>query len=188
MKHLVITAVLALLVCPPLSQAQQEDHGAMPADQIGSASVRFATSCAPSVREDFNRAIALLHSFWFPEATKAFEGIAQKDPSCAMAHWGLAMSQWGNPFGGLRTAQVIERGKGMIDKARATGTPTPRERALIDAVSILYSSTDATTQGDRVVQYEGAMERIAGQNPQDIEVRIFYALAVSQSALPTDKT
>jgi hypothetical protein len=182
-------ALACVLALPPAAAAQQHDeHAVMAADQIGSASVQFETSCAPAVREDFNTAVALLHSFWFPEAAKVFESIAGRDPSCAMAHWGLAMTQWGNPFGGLRPAAAIARGQATIEKARATGTPTARERALIDAVAILYSSTDPATQRDRVLKYEAAMAQIARDYPADTEVRIYYALAVNQSAPPTDKT
>lgn len=181
----VLTLVLAL---PSVARAQHEEHGASAPDQIGSASVKFDTSCAPRVKDDFNKAVALLHSFWFPEATKMFESILQRDPSCAMGHWGVAMSQWGNPFGGLRSAQAIERGRAIVQKAQSTGSPTPRERALIDAVAILYSNADAATQRDRIAKYEDAMERITTDHPKDVEARIFYALAVAQSAVPTDKT
>jgi tetratricopeptide (TPR) repeat protein len=188
MMRRTIVSVLCMCLWPALSFAQHEGHGAMAADQIGSASVMFETSCAAGVKDDFNKAVALLHSFWFPEATKMFEEILTKDPTCAMAHWGMAMSQWGNPYGGLRQAQSIERGKAIIAKAQSTGSPTPRERALIDAVAILFSSAEPTTHRDRVTRYEAAMQSVSSANPNDIEVKIFYALAVSQSAVPTDKT
>ena len=188
MNRLAAFALSCSLVIPASAAAQHEDHGKADPSQIGSASVKFETTCAAAVRDDFNRAVALLHSFWFPEATKTFEAIAQKDPTCAMAHWGIAMSAWGNPYGGLRSAELIAKGKVLADKAQATGSPSPREKALIDAVAGLYSSTDPATQRDRVVKYEAAMEKIANDNPNDIEVRIFYALSVSQSAVPTDKT
>jgi tetratricopeptide (TPR) repeat protein len=176
------------LLAPAGALAQHEEHAAMSPDRIGSASVRFETSCAPAVRDDFNKAVALLHSFWFPEAIKMFEGVAEKDPACAMAHWGIAMSQWGNPFGGQRSVQVVERGQATVARARTTGSPTPRERALIDAVAILFSSTDPGTQRNRVASYEEAMKKIADANPADNELRIFHALAVNQSASPSDKT
>jgi tetratricopeptide (TPR) repeat protein len=187
MQSLICLAAALLLALPSLALARQHEGHAMPADQIGSTSVAFATSCAPVVRDDFNKAVALLHSFWFPEAIKAFEGVAQKDPSCAMAHWGVAMSQWGNPFAGVKTAQVVERGAASVAKARTTGMPTPREQALIEAVAILYSSPDAGTQRARVLGYEAAMQKIAAANPTDVEARIFHALAVTQAAEPTDK-
>ena len=188
MVRLVAVICWCSVLAPAMVFGQHEDHPAASPDQIGSASVKFATSCAATVGDDFNKAVALLHSFWFPEAIKMFEGVAQKDPNCALAHWGVALSQWGNPFGGQRSAQAIERGQATVTKARTTGSPTPRERALIDAVAILFSSTDPATQRNRILSYEEAMKKISDGNPKDNEVRIFYALAVSQSASPTDKT
>ena len=188
MNRLMAFVCSCTLLVPAIALAQHEDHAAMSPDQIGSASVKFETSCKAAVRDDFNKAVALLHSFWFPEAIKMFEGVAQKDPDCAMAHWGIAMSMWGNPFAGQRSVQAIDRAQPVVTKARTTGSPTPRERALIDAVAILFSSSDVGTQRNRVLSYEEAMKKIADANPKDTEVRIFYALAVTQSATPSDKT
>lgn len=194
MKYFAILMGLSLTSLSPAPALAQvpaqthDEHAALAPDQIGSASVRFDTSCAPAVLDDFNKAVAMLHSFWFPEAIKMFESVAQRDPSCAMTHWGVAMSQWGNPYAGLKSAQIVERGKITVAKAKATGSPTPRERALIEAVGILYSSPDPATHRDRIVGYEAAMQKVAADNPNDVEVRIYYALAITQSALPTDKT
>jgi hypothetical protein len=160
----------------------------MSPDQIGSASVNFQTSCAPAVKDDFNKAVALLHSFWFPEATRMFNGILAKDPNCAMAHWGIALAAWGNPFAGLKNAKTIEATRASIEKARTTASPTPRERAYIDAVATLVTSTDPTTHGARIAAYDAAMAKVSADNPKDTEARIFYALAVNQAAVPTDKT
>ena len=89
-----IAVIAACLVCPP-AFAQHDAHGggALSAEQVGT--VDFQTSCAPAVKADMNRAVALLHSFWFPEARQEFEAIAAKDPSCAMAHWGVALTLLG---------------------------------------------------------------------------------------------
>jgi hypothetical protein len=186
-----IVTVLLCICTFALSTAaygQHEGHGAMSPDQIGSASVKFETSCTPAVKDDFNRAVALLHSFWFPEAVKMFNGILAKDPNCAMAHWGIALANWGNPYAGLKNAKTIETTKASIDKAKATGSPTPRERGYIDAVATLVTSTDPTTHAARIAAYDAAMAKVSADNPTDTEARIFYALAVSQAAVPTDKT
>jgi hypothetical protein len=188
MAQLIALTVLLAVIAPLPALARQQSPGGLAAEQIGSDSVSFATSCAPGVRNDFNKAVALLHSFWFPEAIKAFEGVLAADPSCAVAYWGIALSQWGNPFAGLKTGQTIERGAATVAKARAAGTPTARERGLIDAVAILYSSTDPITQRDRLMKYEAAMDRLAQEHAGDAELQIFHALALTQAALPTDKT
>jgi hypothetical protein len=189
MKSLLGFAVaLALMTCSPaFAQQPDHDHAAAGADQVGSASVSFQTSCSPAVRTDFNRAVALLHSFWFAQAIDAFNGVLARDPSCAMAHWGIALSQWGNPFAGLRAPQQITLGRAAIDKALTTGKPTPRERAYITAAAELFRDGDSATQRARTLAYEQAMEKLTRDYPADMEGRIYYALAANQTALTTDK-
>jgi tetratricopeptide (TPR) repeat protein len=187
-RQSVIWCMCLGLVVPSLASAQHE-HPApqvMTTKMIGT--VDFQTSCKPAVKDDFNRAVALLHSFWFAESRTMFEEVLKADPNCAISYWGIALTHWGNPFGGLRAAQTIANGKAAIDKGQTTGSPTAREKAFIDAVAGLFSSADVATQRARVVAYEGATELIAAQNPNDAEARIFWALAIAQTALPTDKT
>ncbi len=184
---LVIGLVTSFAIAVAVSAQVQHDHPAGGGDQVGTEGVSFQTSCAPALRQDFNRGVALLHSFWFAQAIAAFNGVLQKDPSCAMAHWGIALSSWGNPFAGLRSPQQIAQGQAAIQKAQTTGSPTPRERAYIAAAAALYTSGDAGTQRARTVAYEQGMEQLVAQFPADMEARIFYALAVNQTALTTDK-
>lgn len=187
MRPMIFTALLAATGSIQ-APAQHENHGAMPAGQIGSDNIVFETSCADEVQGDFNKGVALLHSFWFPEATRMFRDIAERDPACAMAWWGLAMSQWGNPFAGVRAPGVIEGGQALVAKARSTGSPTPRERGLIEAVANLYRSADAGSQRERMLAYESAMGKLAATWPDDQELSIFHALAITQTAPPTDKS
>ena len=188
MRYLSRLAILACVLVPAAAFAQHEGHGAAAADKVGSTSVNFQTSCAPGQRADFNRAVALLHSFWFAEAITTFNGVLAADPSCAIAHWGIALSQWGNPFAGLRAPQQIELGRAAILKAQATGSPTPRERAYIEAAAALFTDGAAATQRARVTAYADLMEKVARTYPDDVEGQIFYALAVNQTARPEDKT
>src|SRR6266536_183368 len=112
MKSTMVFVTAAFVIAgAPRAFAQHEDH-AMSPDAIGSASVKFETSCAAvgknDVKGDFNKGVALLHSFWFPEAIKTFESILARDSNCAMAYWGIALSHWGNPFAGLKQGRTIE--------------------------------------------------------------------------------
>jgi tetratricopeptide (TPR) repeat protein len=184
----ILACVCSLIAVPALAAAQGEDHShhGPASGQVGTVS--FDTSCKPAVKDAFNHAVAELHSFWFPEARAGFEGVLKTDPDCAMAYWGIALTQWGNPFAGLRSPQAIAAGKAAIEKGQSTGSPTPREKGYIDAVAGLFSSADPATQRARVVAYEGATEMVAAHNPTDIEARIFWALAIAQTALPTDKS
>lgn len=186
MTRVALAVGMWLVAATALAQHEQHGGGTLTADQIGT--VDFQTSCSPAVKTDFSAAVALLHSFWFPEARQEFEAILKKDPACAMARWGIALTYWGNPFGGLRTPQIIASGKAAIDAAKTTGSPSRREQGYIDAVAGLFSSADVTTQRARVVAYEQTMGQIAKDNPNDIEARIFWGLAVAQTQSPTDKT
>jgi hypothetical protein len=191
MRHVLMVIALSLscaLAAPPMVRAQHEQHAAGTADEVGSASVRFETSCAPMVAAPVNRAVALLHSFWFTEAIAAFNGVLAEDPGCAMAHWGIALSEWGNPFAGLRAPEQVARGRAAIQRAQGTGSPTPREQAYISAAAELFTESEASTQRARTVAYETAMDRVARDHPGDMEARIFYALAINQTAAPSDHT
>ena len=168
------------------AQAEQHQHSGMAPKDYGT--VDFQTSCSTATKAKFNEAVALLHSFWFQESRDAFNEVLKADPNCAMSHWGVALTYWGNPFAGQRSPQVIANGKAAIDKGLATGSPTAREKDYLNAVGILFSSNDVTTQRQRVLDYEKAMGRLSVANKGDIEARIWWALAVAQAASPTDKT
>jgi hypothetical protein len=186
-KTLLVSVSFAL-ACASAARAQHEHHGAASPDAFGSASVKFQTSCAPAVKDDFNKGVALVHSFWFPEAVKTFEAILARDPGCAMAYWGIALSNWGNPFGGIKQGRSIELTKASIEKAGTTGSPTPRERGYIQAASQLVTDADPGSHRARIAAYETAMEQVARDNPTDTEAQIFYALAIAQTASPADKS
>jgi hypothetical protein len=179
--------VIVLILDPssPVGAQHQHESSAAPA-RLGK--VHFATSCAPDVQAAFDTGVALLHSFWFSAAIDNFGKLLAKDPACAMAHWGIAMSWWGNPFGGFRSPKALAEGQAAVDKARAANPKTPRERDYIEAVALLYKEAATVDQRTRTVAYEKAMEKLAATYTDDSEARIFYALALDQTALPTDRT
>ena len=166
-----------------IAQQQHGEHAAP--EKLGQ--VQFETSCK-GVQAEFNRAVALLHSFSFSTANRAFQGVLAKDATCAMAYWGQAMAQWTNPFAGIKPPAIIANGKPAIDKGLTVGSPTPRERAYLEAVAELYKNADTVDHRTRILAYERAMEAVAKANPKDMEAQIFYALAANQTALLTDKT
>lgn len=189
MKHALTAIAVSLVVVRSVaaqpSSAEPQDH-AHAAGRLGA--VHFDTSCAPAVRDGFDRGVALLHSFWFSAAIDAFTDVLKADPSCAMAHWGIALSWWSNPFGTSRSLQALAQGLAAVDAAKALNTGTPRERGYLSAVEQLYRDAATRDQRARVLAYEKAMEAVAAEHPKDVEARLFYALALAQSALPTDKT
>ena len=183
-----LRTTLALSLCFATVSAApadaQHDHGTP--EKLGR--VHFETTCKPEVAAGFDRAVALLHSFSFSAAKTAFEQVASKDPSCAMAHWGIALTHWGNPFAGLKPAKAVAAGHAAIQRALAAGTPSPRERDYITAAAELFKDHETVDQRTRTLAYERAMERVYKSHPSDSEAAAFYALAVNQTALPSDKT
>jgi hypothetical protein len=184
---LAVVALSGTLAQNPAPPPMQHPHetGAPP-QQLGTVS--FGTSCDPSLRADLDRAVALLHSFWFRAAADAFTAAGEKDPACGIAWWwGVAMTRWGNPFASGRPVAALQQGREAIAKARAAGARTPRERAYIDAAATLYTDFETVDQRTRTLNYERAMAELHERYPDDKEGAAFYALAVNQTALPTDK-
>ena len=181
--------IFGLASISPVGLAQPPaDMSASMAEDVGSEYVTFRTSCDEEIANDVNRGVALMHSFWFSEAIETFEQVLEQDPDCAMAHWGIALSHWGNPFAGQRNPQQLDRGRAAIEQAQATGSPTERERAYINAVTELFADHDPGTQYQRTMAYADAMTKLAESWPEDTEARIFKALAINQTARPDDQT
>jgi hypothetical protein len=149
--------------------------------------VQFSTSCQPGVQKAFERAVALLHSFWYLESQKAFTAISQTDPDCAMAYWGMAMSFWYQIWAPPRTAW-LKQGAELIEKAKATGARTERERDYIAAAEAFFKDHDRLDHRTRALAYERAMEQLSSRYPQDREAALFYALALQAAADPHDKS
>src|SRR5262245_332305 len=183
-----VVVAAMLVVAPRHSFAQHEhDHAHVAPERLGS--VHFPTSCKAEVGPAFERAVALLHSFAYAEAAKAFEDVAAKDPDCAMAQWGVAMSYF-HTIWGPSTPDEFAAGKKAAEKAGALATKaTPRERDLITAIGAFYQGNDVP-HAARVVAYEKAMAGVAQRQPDDHEIAIFHALAMLGVAYnsPPDKT
>jgi tetratricopeptide (TPR) repeat protein len=182
--HLTAAITVAIVIAGSAALATAQDGSA--SEKLGT--VHFETSCAANTTAAFDRAMALLHSFEFPEASAGFSDVLKADPTCGIAEWGIAMSTWGNPFSGLRSERTLRNGLAAVGRAQTIGAKTERERAYISAVALLYTGADRQDQRERTLAYERAMEQLHTQYPDDREATIFYALAIDQNALPTDKT
>lgn len=155
-------------------------------DVIGEVS--FDTSCVPEVREKFNVAIAMLHSFEFDESRRMFEDIAVEDPNCAMAHWGIAMTYY-HPLWAPPTVEELSQGAASVATARDKAIrATKREQLYIEAIRIFFDDADDSLHRERARRYEEAMALVFEANPMDRETEIFYLLARLSNADPTDKT
>jgi len=182
MKSLCLAVVLMGFALPAFAD-EGHHHEDLTDKQLGT--VHFPVSCAPAVQKPFERGVALLHSFWYEEAEKEFEDIAKDDPKCAMAQWGLAMSQW-HQLWNHPDAATTKKGRAQMKKAASLHAATPGERDYIAALKAFYG-----TKGDyekRATAYSKGMERVYQSNPQDHEAAVFYALSILASDEGEDPT
>jgi tetratricopeptide (TPR) repeat protein len=173
-----------LATVPALAQNEHADHAA--GERLGK--VHFPISCSPEAQRQFDRAVAMLHSFYYPETIKAFTAIATAEPSCAMAYWGVAISQRPNPLVAPFPPEVLQQGLAAIEKARAAHATTRRERDWIEALAVFFQDYDTVDQKTRTREYEAAMARLHERYPRDTEASVFYALALNEAVDLTDKS
>ena len=156
-------------------------HDAM--EQLGKVS--FPISCAPDSQKAFERGVALLHSFGYEEAEDQFTAILKQDPSCAMAHWGIAMSLFHQIWERPEKAS-LKRGHDELAKARKIGAKTERERGYISALAMFYRDSNPQDYLKRASAYSDAMGKLYQQNPTDLEAGAFYALSLLAAEAPGD--
>ena len=177
--------ILPVLLGASLLAGQQE-----PADVEKLGKVHFPVSCGPDAQRQFDRALAMLHSFWFPRGLEAFAELTRTNPDCAMAYWGIAISARANPLVGAPDKTTLERGWQAVEKAKAAGAGTVRERDYIAAMDAYYRDWQTRDYPTRVLAYEAAMEQLHRRYPDDYEGALFYALAINEAVtvLPADKS
>ena len=181
-----VVAFLVLSLVAEVPAHEEHQHAAGNLEQLGT--VHFPVSCSAEAQAQFQRAVALLHSFWWQEAEKAFAAVAQTDPTCAMSYWGSAMTLLQNPFTWPPAPQTLQEGWAIVEKAKALEPKTHRERDYIAAIAVFYEDADTVDHRTRVLAYEKAMEQVYLRYPEDREAAVFYALALDVAAPPTDKT
>jgi tetratricopeptide (TPR) repeat protein len=149
-------------------------------EREGFGKVLFKTSCSPQAQKEFERALAQLHSFDFPETLKSFAAIPQTDPGCAISYWGLAVATRPNPLVGPWDAATLKRGLDAVEKGEAIGAKTQRERDWLAAIKEFYRDFDKVDQDTRTRNYEKAMAALTKKYPNDVEAKVFHALALNE--------
>jgi hypothetical protein len=185
MARVKLIAAMLLTLGASGSAAQEHQHGS--GEKLGT--VHFATSCNAAAQKEFNRTVALLHSFQFSRAIEGLNAVLGEDSTCGIAYWGIALSDWSNPFApGMKDKSQLQAGRGSVERGKIVGTKTERERAYLEAVGNLYRDFESTPQRGRLIAYRDAMREVASKYPEDHEAQIFYALAIAASEDPADKT
>jgi tetratricopeptide (TPR) repeat protein len=169
-------------------------HGSALANDADSQSgplgkVSFPTSCDPKVQAAFERAVAMLHSFWYSAGEQAFRDVLKDDPQCAIATWGIASINMSNPLAGQgASAKGAEQAQAAIDEGRRIGAKSERERDYIEAVAVYYKDFAKHTEKERQVARAKAYEALAQRYPADDEAQIFYALYLAGTQTQADQT
>ena len=161
LRSFVLLTVVTFLSAP-VGMAQEKVT-----EQLGK--VTFPTSCDPKVQAQFERGVAMLHSYWFTEAGKVFDAVAKQDPNCVMAYWGYAVNLLGNSLANPPSAKDAQAAWEALERARAIGAKTERERDWIEALSAYYRDHDKVSVDDRLLAYTKAMEQMTQRYPDDFE-------------------
>lgn len=174
---ILVAGITAALTCSALGQQDEK---------LGKLS--FPTSCDPKVQAEFERGVAMIHSYWFLIARRTFEGVLREDPNCAMAYWGIALDLLNNSLAVVPPRADAEAAWAALEKARAVGAKTQRERDWIEALSAYFRDHDKLPVNVRLAAYNNAMEQLAQRYTDDYEAQAFYALSLQASASPSDTT
>ncbi|MEX2401117.1 MAG: hypothetical protein WD423_10125 [Rhodothermales bacterium] len=173
-RLLIALFTVPLLTLPPTAAAQGE-YGR----------IEFETSCDADVAESFNRAVALLHHMMYEQSEAVFQDVLAVDPDCAMARWGIAMTQL-HPLWAPPTSTELAKGEGSSTWAMEAGPAGGREQAYVEAVRAFFHTEGSFR--DRLAAWESAQANLYETYPEDVDAAAFYALSRLATAQPDDRT
>ena len=185
MKSRILLVAVSLFLLPSSGFAQSRDATAL--EKLGK--VTFPTSCDPKVQAEFERGVAMLHSFWFSAGEKTFRDVLAQDPSCAITNWGIAAILMSNPLAGQGASpKGAAAAQAAIEQGRRIGAKTQRERDYIEAVAAYYQDFSTRSERSRQESRAKAFEALAGRYPDDDEAQIFSALYIAGTQSQADQT
>ena len=183
----IVLCALALVLLWNGEGASEQEHGShRVSGPLGA--VEFPVSCSIEAQKSFMRGVALLHSFTYEESAEAFRDAAAKDRRCAMAHWGLAMTEYHQLWEPYAGPEELKRGWEEIQKARKLKPKSAREKDYVEALGAFFDGWEQRGHAARAQAYREAMRGVQERNPKDQEAAIFYALALIATASPVDKS
>jgi hypothetical protein len=180
--RIAVAVLMSVFAAGSPAAAQHEQHN----QQLGK--VTFPTSCDPKVQAEFERGVAMLHSYWFNYAGKTFRGVLEQDPTCAMAYWGIAMDLLGNTLSAPPSPQAARDAWAILEKARTVEIKTGREREWIDALRMYFRDHDKVPVDARLRAYNRAMQALAERHQDDFEAQVYAALTLQAAAAKSDVT
>ncbi|CAN5161690.1 hypothetical protein BH11PSE10_BH11PSE10_17030 [soil metagenome] len=175
-------ALSSLLITGSLAHEVEEGKGSL-------GRVSFANSCDAKVQPELQRAVAMLHSFWFSAGEKAFRHVLEDDPACGVASFGIAAILMNNPLAGQGSSpKAAEAAQAALDQGARSGAKTQRERDYIAAVAAYYADFANRPERARQASRAQAFEALAARYPDDDEAQIFAALYIAGTQSQADQT
>jgi tetratricopeptide (TPR) repeat protein len=165
-----------LLTASAIAMAAMEP-GPMHEHALQLGKLTFETSCRPAAQASFQTGLGWLHSFGYQDSERSFAEAAAADPGCAIAYWGVAMSNY-HPLWAAPTPAEFAKGKDAIDKAKAAGARSQREKDYVAALDTFYRDADRLDLKTRAFAYSDAMAKLHSSYPKDDEAAVFYALSL----------
>ena len=186
MNKSIAAAFSAAFLFAPLAAYSHDDTPSY-GGRLGKVS--FATSCDPKVQADFEKAVAMLHSFWYNAAEELFKSILAKDPACTVTAWGYGAILMNNPLAGVGASPAnAKKAQDAIAHARANPPKTQRERDYVEAVAAYYDDWANKPEKARQLARSKAFEALAAKYPEDDEAQIFNALYIAGTQSQADQT
>ena len=150
------------------------------------AYIRAVTTKSPDTQLWFDRGLNWLFGFNHQEAINCFAKALETDPSCAMAHWGIAYAAGPNynlpwhrydPAGKARALAAAY--DAMQDALKHTSHASPVEQALINALPARYPQREAIEdQSDWDRAFTNEMRKVFAAHRDDLEVRCVFVDAI----------
>jgi tetratricopeptide (TPR) repeat protein len=185
-NRLIVLLILAFSIGMAVAHEDDAPPQGKPPERLGQ--VHFPVTCNDTAQKEFNRAMALFHSFWFDPAKQSFAKVLELDAQCGMASWGTAFMSMGNPFAWPANPAAMKAAATAADKAQRLGGKSARERDYIEAMTVFFKDWESVDHRTRAVAWEKAMAQVAQRYSDDVEATILHALLLSATALPTDKS
>lgn len=186
-------AIPALILAATLVAGCEMEPDPEPTGTVGVAghgevgAVDFQVSCDPEVREDFDHALALVHHMMYGEARSTFEAVADRDPDCAMAHWGVAKTLFQPLWPSRPDEDAVQEARERVAAARELGPGDDREIALLDAVEAFWAVSEEDGYWARVEAWEAAMAEAHEAHPDDLDIAAFRGLSLLAMGQTTDE-
>jgi len=187
MAKILAAAICSAFLLAPFTATAHDDTASAYGGRLGRVS--FPTSCDPAVQADFEKAVAMLHSFWYNAAEELFQAILAKDPSCTVTAWGYAAILMNNPLAGVGASPAnAKKAQDAIAHARLHPPKTQRERDYVEAVAAYYDGWSDKPEKARQLARSKAFDALAAKHPDDDEARIFDALYIAGTQSQADQT